>query len=70
MRIGIVGAGQGGCRVLSVLKSLPEVEVAGVVDRDFEAPGIKLADKLGIPTGNDISWLLQQPNLSMVIEVT
>ncbi|NLG87281.1 MAG: chemotaxis protein, partial [Firmicutes bacterium] len=47
-----------------------EVEVAGVVDRDFEAPGIKLADKLGIPTGNDISWLLQQPNLSMVIEVT
>lgn len=70
MRVGIVGAGQGGSRVLSVLNSLPEVEVVGVVDRNPEAPGIKLAGKLGIATGDDISFLLQQSNLSMVIEVT
>jgi hypothetical protein len=70
LRVAVIGAGQGGYRVLTVLSRLPEVEVVGVVDRNDEAPGLMLARDLGIPTGGDIGLVLRQPNLDLVIEVT
>ncbi|HHY93167.1 MAG TPA: chemotaxis protein, partial [Firmicutes bacterium] len=43
MRVGIVGAGQGGSRVLAVLRCLPEVEVVGICDKNDDAPGLARA---------------------------
>ncbi len=70
MRVGLVGAGQGGSRVLAVLHRLPEIEIVGVVDRDPEAPGMKQALEFGVSTWDDMSMLIQQPKLDMIIEVT
>ncbi|BCV25765.1 methyl-accepting chemotaxis protein [Gelria sp. Kuro-4] len=70
MRVGIVGAGQGGSRVLAVLRNLPEVEIAGICDRNAAAPGLALARELGLPVWTDWQELLAQPGLDMVIEVT
>ena len=70
LRVAVIGAGQGGYRVLTVLSRLPEVEVVGVVDRNDEAPGLMLARDLGIPTGWDIGLVLRQPNLDLVSNPT
>ena len=50
MRVGIVGAGQGGSRVLSVLYRLSEVEIV-VVDRNPEAPGLSRRRSWKYPHG-------------------
>ncbi|MDK2784312.1 MAG: hypothetical protein PWQ41_1603 [Bacillota bacterium] len=70
MRVGIVGAGQGGSRVLEVLHRLAGVEIVGICDRDEGAPGLVLARQYGLPTWTDYTHLLAQPNLELVIEVT
>lgn len=70
MRVGIVGAGQGGSRVLAVLRCLPEVEVVGICDKNDDAPGLARARELGVPTWTDLAEFLKEPQLEMVIEVT
>lgn len=70
MRVGIVGAGQGGRRILEVLHRLAEVEIVGICDRDEGAPGLVLARQYGLPTWTDYAHLLEQPNLELIIEVT
>lgn len=70
MRVGIVGAGQGGNKVLTVLLRLPEVEVVGICDRDPEAPGMVRARELGLSTWTELELLLKQPDLDVIIEVT
>ncbi|KKC30200.1 methyl-accepting chemotaxis protein [Caldanaerobacter subterraneus KAk] len=70
MNIGIVGAGKGGTAILKAIYGLPEVFVAGVVDIDENAPGMKLAREKGIRTFTNCVDLLKMPQLDLVIEVT
>lgn len=51
----------------------PEVEISGVVDVDDNAPGLKLARKYRITTGNDYFAILselEQKGLNVILEVT
>lgn len=65
----IVGGGKGGTALLRTLREMDRVKVLGVVDIDANAPAIGEAQRLGIPTGSDVSvFLREQPDV--ILEVT
>ncbi|MDR6998668.1 sigma 54-interacting transcriptional regulator [Neobacillus niacini] len=65
----IVGAGKGGTAILKILKETEVLNVRAVVDRNKDAPGIRLAQKEGIHTGTDWQPFLSE-NIDIIIEVT
>lgn len=69
MIIGIIGGGRGGSSILNILSKTKEVEVAGIVDIDENAPGIRLAQELGIYHTDSIREMLSK-KLDLIIEVT
>lgn len=69
MNIAIVGAGTGGTKIIKLLSSISDVNVAIVIDRNFNAPGIALAKELGIRYGDSLAAIEKvQPDL--IIEAT
>jgi len=69
IRIAIVGAGKGGTSLLEILSEDPTIKVTGIADRKKTAPGIRLANALGIPTTSDFTTLLNKKN-DIIINVT
>lgn len=65
----IVGAGKGGTAILKILKESEVLKVHVVIDRNFDAPGILLAQKEGIKTGTHWQPFLTE-NIDIIIEVT
>ncbi|MTI81740.1 MAG: chemotaxis protein [Firmicutes bacterium] len=68
--IGIVGGGQGGYSMLRAFKGIDEVEIMGISDINDDAKGMIFAKELGIPTYNDLTKLVEKPQLDIVIDVT
>jgi len=66
----IVGAGKGGSLLIELFHKSDLVKILGVVDRNPDAPGIKLAKKLRIPTSTDFNKFLKNKDLDEVINVT
>lgn len=58
-RVLILGAGRGGSALLEMFIEEDLVNVAGVMDRDPEAPGMALAKKHGIATYTDLEAALK-----------
>jgi diguanylate cyclase (GGDEF)-like protein/PAS domain S-box-containing protein len=69
-KILIVGAGKKGSLLVSVFHKSRTVNISGVVDVYADAPGIKLAEELGIPTGTDYNDFLKSEGLNEIINVT
>lgn len=69
MNIVIVGAGQGGYNIIRSFSNIKDIKVNMVIDRDIEAPGIKLARQLGIPCCKSIDDI-NCNNTDVIIEVT
>lgn len=69
-RVVILGAGNGGSAFLDLLSHLPEVEIVGIADRLASAPGLALARKLGVPVWNNITDLISQPDVNLIVDVT
>ncbi|GIM48316.1 sigma-54-dependent Fis family transcriptional regulator [Collibacillus ludicampi] len=69
IRILIVGAGKGGSAVLRAFRNLAKVQVIAIVDVNEEAPGLRLARKMGIMTGRDFTDFLTN-DVDMIIEAT
>lgn len=69
-RIAIIGAGRGGTTMLEILAKEQYVKVVGVADIAPTAPGIRLAQELGIPTTTDFRDLLRHHDLDIIINVT
>ncbi|QUH19938.1 methyl-accepting chemotaxis protein [Alkaliphilus sp. B6464] len=69
MRIAIIGGGQGGRSILSTLMRMQEIEIAGIVDIDENAPGIQLAKNLGVYHTDSIQEILSK-RVDLIIEVT
>jgi PAS domain S-box-containing protein len=65
----IVGAGKGGTAILKLLNETEVLNVQVVIDRNFDAPGIVLAQSEGIKTGTDWKPYLNEL-IDIVIEVT
>lgn len=68
--VAIVGAGQGGATLLEILAKEACVKVVGIADIHPEAPGMRLAKKLGIPTMTDFRDLITPHHVDVIINVT
>lgn len=68
--IAIIGAGAGGTSIMKSLVGIPGVKVAGICDVNENAPGMKTARELGVPTGSDIKRLIGQAGIDVIIEAT
>lgn len=66
----IVGAGKGGSLLTNFFHKSKKVNILGVVDINAEAPGIKLAKELGIPTATNFKEFLNIKELNEIINVT
>ncbi|MCM3710941.1 sigma 54-interacting transcriptional regulator [Sporosarcina luteola] len=65
----IVGAGSGGTKILNLLLNSNFMNVSAIVDIDEQAPGLVIANKLGIPYGSD--WkLFMTEEVHIVFDVT
>jgi len=54
MKIAIVGAGTGGTKLIELFSEIREVELAYVIDKNMQSPGIDVARKLGIRCSAEI----------------
>ncbi|MBN1870623.1 MAG: diguanylate cyclase [Candidatus Omnitrophica bacterium] len=66
----IVGAGRAGSALIKMLQDNPDVKIAGVVDKDDQAPGLKLAGQLKIPTATTWKMMMTDNSINEVINAT
>ncbi|MBN1422541.1 MAG: PAS domain S-box protein [Planctomycetes bacterium] len=66
----LVGAGQGGTALLYVLDGDPDIDLVGVVDKSFRAPGLEVARAMGLPIAHNIRVLLSEGPVDLVIDAT
>lgn len=65
----IVGAGKGGSALIKILHPTSSMKIVAVIDHNEKAPGLALAEKLHIRTGNDWKdWLDEE--IDIIIEAT
>ncbi|MDD3581284.1 MAG: PAS domain-containing protein [Desulfobacca sp.] len=73
LKVGLVGAGRGGSEVLRLItgdrQRQDRIQILGVADRNPQAPGMAMAQALGILTFLNYRELLQQ-NLDLIMELT
>ncbi|MFC1684523.1 diguanylate cyclase [Pseudomonadota bacterium] len=69
-KIMIVGGGAGGTVLLPILNEYSEIEITGVADLRADAPGLALAEEMGIPTSTDYRELLQRIDANIIINVS
>jgi len=69
-KILIIGAGKGGTLLIDMFHKSDLVKILGVVDKNPDAKGIKLAKKLRIPTSADFSEFIYRKDLDEIINVT
>ena len=69
MNIVIVGAGSGGCEMLSSLIGLENLKVQMIIDRNSNAPGIELAKSMKIAHSQNLDDI-NVNNTDIIIEVT
>ncbi|WP_243458146.1 sigma 54-interacting transcriptional regulator [Sporosarcina sp. Te-1] len=65
----IIGAGKGGSALLYLINNLDFMQVFAIVDKDENAPGLQLAEELGIRTGHRWKPFLAEP-VHIVFDVT
>jgi len=70
LKVLIVGAGKGGTALINLLTRAAGVEVAGVVDRNLHAPGLRLARRLNIPTADNVAELIACDGAHLIVDVT
>ncbi len=66
----ILGAGKGGTALLESFLNLPRIHLVGIADKEIDAPGLNLARRHHIPAAQDPLYLIQQPNIHLIIDVT
>jgi len=66
----ILGAGQGGTAILEMLLAEELVSVLAVVDRDPEAPGLKIAEQHGVPVYMDVEQALKKCSPCVAFNMT
>lgn len=71
INIGIIGAGQTGFPMIKTLVEADFVNIVGIADLDFEAPGIVLAQEKGLKVTKDFMDLAKEgEKVDIIIEVT
>src|SRR3989337_494514 len=70
MKVLLIGAGKGGSALLPILQEDKEIEIAGVVDNNPQAEGLKIARQYNIPTYTRYEKLIKRDDLDVIIDVT
>ena len=70
IKIVVLGAGKGGAALLDVLSHIPSIDILGIMDKDFEAPGLNRAGELDIPVFNNPISLISRPDAHLILDVT
>ena len=70
IRMLILGAGQGGKALLELFTCGHGVEVVGIADINPQAPGLRLARNLGVPTATDALSLIAENRADLIVDVT
>jgi signal transduction histidine kinase len=66
----ILGAGKGGAALLELFAQSPLVTVVGVADKNPDAPGLRLAHAMHIPTTQDAAALVERDCADLIVDVT
>ena len=69
IRVLIIGAGSISAPLIKLLINDQAISIAAVVDKDATAPGVVIADQLGIPTSKDYHDFISDKNLDMIINM-
>lgn len=69
-KVAIVGAGRGGRALLDLFHQIPSIEIVGIADRDPDALGLQRARAYQIPVTTDVSALIRNPAISLILDVT
>lgn len=69
-KIVLVGAGRGGSLLLPIFHSSADIEVVGVADKNPQAPGLKIAERLNIPVTYDFMGLIRRKDIDVIVNVT
>ena len=69
-RIGLIGAGRTGEKILTTLSGRKGVVVLYAADKDGNAPAMNLAAKLGIKTLNSAEMAIKSQRVDLVIDAT
>jgi len=70
IRVAILGAGRGGTALLDLLHQIPSIEIAGITDRDRDAPGLQRARELQVPVVAQAKTLIADPGVNLIMDVT
>jgi CheY-like chemotaxis protein len=70
IKVAILGAGKGGLALIEMFSHLPGVQVVGICDKDFNAPGMKRARELGVPVVEDPMILIAREGTHLIVDVT
>lgn len=70
IKVAILGAGRGGTALLDLLYQIPSIEIAGIADRDPQAPGIQRARDLHIPIAERVEELASNHDVNLIMDVT
>jgi diguanylate cyclase (GGDEF)-like protein len=70
VRIAIVGAGKGGLALLQCFTDLPDIHIIGICDKNEDAPGMREAHRLGIPSTPYLLDLITRNDIDLILEVT
>jgi signal transduction histidine kinase len=69
-KVAILGAGRGGHALLELLHHIPSIEIVGIADRNPAAPGLERARALRIPVITDMPDLIDNHDVSLIMDVT
>ncbi|HKQ34729.1 MAG TPA: ATP-binding protein [Nitrospiraceae bacterium] len=68
--IAILGAGRGGRALLDLLHHIPSIEIAGIADRNPDAPGLERARELQVPVATSVPDLISNHGVNLILDVT
>jgi two-component system sensor histidine kinase DegS len=68
--VAMIGAGRGGTALMEIFADDPLVQIVGVAEIDPQAPGLSLAEQLGIPVTRDYRRLLEMERVDLIIDVS
>ena len=70
IHIAILGAGRGGTALIELFTRCNGIAITGVADSNPDAPGLRLASNLNIPTTTDPVSLVSDKAVDLIVDVT
>jgi signal transduction histidine kinase len=70
LKLAIVGGGRGGLDFLRLFHQGRDIKILGIADIRPEAPAIRYAQSIGLPTTTDFRQLIKGSDVDLIVDVT